>query len=143
MQDQEIFNGLIATYRDLNLRVRPLPEERLRLGQGQGTVRNVIKDMRDDELRFSQALKDRLAGGPMTDVLTAMSASDEAEEGVHRAVINGDVMTRRPDVGVEGDKRPNPAECAPPASVADAIDQPLAMVINNARIGENSGAAAV
>lgn len=80
MQDQEIFNGLIATYRDLNLRVRPLPEERLRLGQGQGTVRNVIKDMRDDELRFSQALKDRLAGGPMTDVLTAMSASDEAED---------------------------------------------------------------
>jgi hypothetical protein len=80
MQDQEIFNGLIATYRDLNLRIRPLPEERLRLGQGRGTIKNVIKDMRDDELRFSQALKDRLAGAPMAEVLKALGAADEAEE---------------------------------------------------------------
>lgn len=82
MQDQEIFNGLIATYRDLNLRVRPLPDERLRLGQGRSTVKHVIGDMRDDELRFSQALKDRLGGAPMDKVLQDLDASDAAEERV-------------------------------------------------------------
>ena len=79
MQDQEIFNGLIATYRDLNLRVRPLPDERLRLGQGRSTVKGVITDMRDDELRFSQALKDRLAGGLMAEVLKADGAAEVEE----------------------------------------------------------------
>ena len=62
MSEQELFNGLIATYRDLNLKVRPLPEERLSLGQSGTTVRDVILQMRDHELRFSQALKDRLSG---------------------------------------------------------------------------------
>jgi hypothetical protein len=33
-------------------------------------VRDVIVDMRDDELRFSQALKERLTGTPMTDVFS-------------------------------------------------------------------------
>jgi hypothetical protein len=79
MQDQEIFNGLIATYRDLNLRVRPLPDERLRMGQGRSTVKSVISDMRDDELHFSQALKDRLGGAPMVEVLKAAGA-EEVEE---------------------------------------------------------------
>ena len=68
MGEQEIFNGLIATYRELNMKVRPLPEERLSLGRGRDTVRRVILDMRDDELRFSQALKDRLSGAQMIDV---------------------------------------------------------------------------
>jgi hypothetical protein len=80
MQDQEIFNGLIATYRDLNLRVRPLSEDRLRLGQGRSTVKHVIADMRDDELRFSQALKDRLGGAPMDKVLRDEGPPDEIGE---------------------------------------------------------------
>lgn len=71
MGEQELFNGLIATYRDLNMKVRPLPEERLKLGKGRSSVRHVILDMRDDELRFSQALKDRLSGLTMVDVLSA------------------------------------------------------------------------
>jgi hypothetical protein len=66
--EQHLFDGLIATYRELNLKVRPLPEERLRLGGGRNSVRHVILEMRDDELRFSQALKDRLSGIEMTDV---------------------------------------------------------------------------
>jgi len=69
MGEQELFNGLIATYRELNLKVRSLPEERLRLGRDRHSVRNVILDMRDDELHFSQALKDRLSGREMVDVL--------------------------------------------------------------------------
>ena len=62
MGEQEIFNGLIATYRELNLKVRPLPEERLTLGRSGDSVRAVALEMRDEELRFSQALKDRLSG---------------------------------------------------------------------------------
>ncbi len=68
MSEQELFTGLIATYRDLNLKVRPLPEDRLRLGRDGDTVRDVIIDLRDDELRFSQALKDRCTGMPMVDI---------------------------------------------------------------------------
>ena len=66
MGEQELFNGLIATYRDLNLKVRPLPEERLTLGRAGESVRDVALQMRDEELRFSQALKDRLSGVSLT-----------------------------------------------------------------------------
>jgi hypothetical protein len=66
--EQELFNGLIATYRELNLKVRPQPEVRLSLGRAGDTVRDVIIDLRDDELRFSQALKERLIGAAMIDV---------------------------------------------------------------------------
>lgn len=69
ISEQRLFNGLIATYRELNLKVRPLPEERLRLGGEKHSVRHVLLDLRDDELRFSQALKDRLSGESMKDVL--------------------------------------------------------------------------
>ncbi|MBA3450647.1 MAG: hypothetical protein H0T18_05485 [Chloroflexia bacterium] len=65
---QRLFNGLIATYRELNLKVRPQPEERLSLGRSGDTVRDVIIDLRDIELRFSQALKDRLTGAAMANV---------------------------------------------------------------------------
>lgn len=88
MGEQELFNGLIATYRDLNLKVRPLSEERLNLGKSHSSVRSVIGDMRDDELRFSQALKSRLSGGEMIDVLTA-------------AVAGGDVYVGEGDSTIE------------------------------------------
>src|SRR5215207_11746015 len=66
MSEQDMFNGLIATYRDLNLKVRPLPDERLTLGKSGSSVRDVVLAMRDHELRFSQALKDRLSGVSLT-----------------------------------------------------------------------------
>jgi hypothetical protein len=65
---QHLFDGLIATYRELNLKVRPLPEDRLTIGRSGETIRDVMLDLRDDELRFSQALKDRLTAGTMVDV---------------------------------------------------------------------------
>ncbi|MBA3336824.1 MAG: hypothetical protein H0T49_04625 [Chloroflexia bacterium] len=66
---QEAFDGLIGTYRELNNRVRPLREERLRLDSAEGkSVRDVVQRMRDDELRFSQALKERLTGVPMPEI---------------------------------------------------------------------------
>jgi hypothetical protein len=33
MDEQSLFNGLIGTYRELNMKVRTLPEERLQLGR--------------------------------------------------------------------------------------------------------------
>lgn len=66
---QELLSGLITTYRDLNRKVRTLPEERLRLHHGEkASVRDVIQRLRDDELAFSQALKERLTGVPMPEM---------------------------------------------------------------------------
>lgn len=73
MADQELINGLIATYRELNARVRPLPEERLQVragsgADGGGTVREAVTRLRDSELKFSQALKERITGVPMPEM---------------------------------------------------------------------------
>lgn len=69
MADQDLIGGLIGTYRELNTRVRPLPEDRLRIGgSGGGSVREVVTRMRDSELRFSQALKERVTGVPMPEM---------------------------------------------------------------------------
>ncbi|HEY7037009.1 MAG TPA: hypothetical protein VH482_37110 [Thermomicrobiales bacterium] len=64
MPDQELIDGLVATYRTLNLQVRPQPEEKLRAAtDAGGTVRDALRRLRDDELRFSQALKVRVTTG--------------------------------------------------------------------------------
>jgi hypothetical protein len=69
MPDQELIDGLIATYRELNMRVRSLPEEQLKQPGSDGTsVREIIRRLRDDELRFSQALKERITGVPMPEI---------------------------------------------------------------------------
>lgn len=75
MQDHSMIDGLIGTFRELNARVRPLPEDRLRIaGNSGGSVREVIRRMKDSELRFSQALKERITGVSMPD----MFGGDEA-----------------------------------------------------------------
>jgi hypothetical protein len=66
--ERDLIDGLIATYRELNSRVRPLPEDRLRLVGKEGSVRDVVARLRDDELRFSQALKQVTTGIPTPDV---------------------------------------------------------------------------
>ena len=76
---QHLFDGLIATYRELNLRVRPLPEDRLTIGRSGETIRDVMLDLRDGELRFSQALKDRLTGSAMIDVFKNAEGVAKAE----------------------------------------------------------------
>ena len=68
MPEQELIDGLIATYRELNGKVRPLPEERLQLHGGGGSVRDVVTRLRDSELRFSQALKERITGVAMPEI---------------------------------------------------------------------------
>lgn len=70
---QECIDGLIATYRSLNMNVRTLPEDRLRVASGKGgngSVRDVVLRLRDSELRFSQALKERITGVPMSEALS-------------------------------------------------------------------------
>ena len=69
-----LIDTLISTYRTLNMSVRPRPEDELRArGEGGRGVRDVVKRMRDDELLFSQALKERISG-----VTTPEMFQDEA-----------------------------------------------------------------
>lgn len=70
MPDQQLIGGLIDTYRTLNNRVRTVPEQQLRASAGGTTVREVMRRFRDDELRFSQALKERITGVPMPDIFS-------------------------------------------------------------------------
>lgn len=68
MAQTELINSLITTYRELNNSVRHLPEERLAAGAaGNAAVRDLIGRLRDHELRFSQALKERITGVEMPD----------------------------------------------------------------------------
>lgn len=50
---------LIGTYRELNLRVRPLQETTLSTFHGATSVRQIVQAMRDRELTFTQGLKER------------------------------------------------------------------------------------
>jgi hypothetical protein len=69
MSDRDLIGGLIETYRHLNMAIRPLAEERLRSANGGvPSVRDIVRRLRDDELRFSQALKERVTGVPMPDI---------------------------------------------------------------------------
>jgi hypothetical protein len=68
-QKDELLQQMIGTYRDLNNRVRPLGEERLRLKRGdRPSIREVVVQMRDDELTFAQALRERITGMPKPEV---------------------------------------------------------------------------
>ncbi|MEJ7762021.1 MAG: hypothetical protein WKF80_04440 [Thermomicrobiales bacterium] len=69
-QQQSLIEGLITTYRVLNMQVRPMTEDRLTLASGRdGSVREAVQRLRDSELRFSQALKERITGVPMPEFL--------------------------------------------------------------------------
>jgi hypothetical protein len=72
---QDLIDGLIATYRDLNGRVRRVPEERLRMrGTDGNSIRDVLTRLRDNELKFSQALKERVTGVPLPDLFGDIEA---------------------------------------------------------------------
>ncbi len=67
MAHTELINSLITTYRELNNTVRSLPEDRLTGDGGETGVRDLVRRLRDHELRFSQALKERITGVEMPD----------------------------------------------------------------------------
>ena len=60
MPDLELIDRLVATYRILNHTVRLKSEAEL--AQGGNSPKAIIRQLRDDELRFSQELKARLSG---------------------------------------------------------------------------------
>lgn len=64
MPDLELIDGLVATYRELNHTIRPLPSATIRGRPGNdNSVYAMLVNMRDHELLFSQALKSRLTSG--------------------------------------------------------------------------------
>ncbi len=70
MANEDLINRMIATYRDLNLLIRPIPEATL-TGRGGGgeSVRDLIMKLKDAELRFTQGTKELLTGQTIPDEL--------------------------------------------------------------------------
>jgi hypothetical protein len=64
MENQQLIDQLVSTYSVLNHDVRSRPEDLLQ--QGVPSARQVIKQLRDGELRFSQDLKARVSGQPVS-----------------------------------------------------------------------------
>ena len=90
-QTDAIIQQLIATYRDLNNRVRTLSEDRLQLRNGgKPSVRDVLQRLRDDELAFAQALKERLTGVPMPEIFENEKPvlGNESADETTRAIIS-------------------------------------------------------
>ncbi len=72
MDTNALISSLVATYRELNINLRPMGED--------ARAREIVTRMRDDEIQFSKALKDRLTGiGTATD--------DEATDGAN--IVDG------------------------------------------------------
>ena len=60
-----VLSSLIATYRELNLKVRPVPESRASSDSSGTSIKTLLRTLRDDELAFAQSLKSRLSGVPI------------------------------------------------------------------------------
>jgi hypothetical protein len=72
MPDLDLIDRLVATYRILNHTVRLKPEADL--VQGNPSTKAIIREMRDEELRFSQELKSRISGQQVEIVKSADDA---------------------------------------------------------------------
>lgn len=83
MAHMDLIDSLIATYRTLNMRVRPLdPATAGQLAVGGTTLRAIIADMRNQELTASQTLKnmtlsDMSAAGVSTAEVDILPPTDE------------------------------------------------------------------
>lgn len=68
-QDLQLIDQLIDTYHQLNVHVRNAPEATLRGRDASGvSIEDIVRRMRDDELRFSQALREQTTGVEMPDI---------------------------------------------------------------------------
>ena len=63
---EDLISILVNTYRELNTHVRPIAEDKLTSGGMENSVRGIIARMRTDEMKFAQALKQRVTGVVMT-----------------------------------------------------------------------------
>ena len=83
MAHADLIDSLIATYRTLNMRVCPLDPATVAQASSAGTtMRDIIADMRNQELTASQTLKnmtlsDSAAGGISTHEVEILPPSDE------------------------------------------------------------------
>ncbi|MEX2314416.1 MAG: DinB family protein [Thermomicrobiales bacterium] len=58
MANSDLIDSLIATYRDLNMAIRPLPDaQTTQAAAGGKSLRDLVLEMRDHEMRASQQLK--------------------------------------------------------------------------------------
>jgi hypothetical protein len=76
-------NSLIATYRELNLTLRPLSEEKLSADGPNGSIKDVLKSMRRREILASQQLKMMLiadAAGTVADPVDPSLVDDGADQ---------------------------------------------------------------
>jgi hypothetical protein len=56
--NSDLIDSLIATYRNLNLTIRPLPEAQVnQAGSGGASLRDLVVDLRNHEMAASQQLK--------------------------------------------------------------------------------------
>jgi hypothetical protein len=56
--NSDIIDSLIATYRNLNMTIRPLSDAQVEQASGSdGSLRDLISEMRNNELQMSQQLK--------------------------------------------------------------------------------------
>lgn len=88
MPDQEIIDGLIASYRELNLKVRSASPEATGAedSRSDDTINGILRQMRDRELRASQAIRRLVAGEHATE-------SDEGEAVLAEYQDRGNVST--------------------------------------------------
>ena len=73
MDTSELIDSLVGTYRELNMKYRTLDEN--------SELKSIVARMRDDEIAFSQALKDRITG-----VGTAADEEKEVVDGSERTL---------------------------------------------------------
>lgn len=64
VDSQQLIDRLVSTYSVLNHKVRMQPEDRLQTGVP--SARQLVRQLRDGELRFSQDLKARISGQPVS-----------------------------------------------------------------------------
>ena len=68
MSDEQLIGSLIDTYKTLNMTILPQFQKDAS-GPGSSSLREAIRGLRDDELKFSQALKVRVTTGqPMPEI---------------------------------------------------------------------------
>ncbi|RIK40454.1 MAG: hypothetical protein DCC58_13865 [Chloroflexi bacterium] len=75
MARKDVVDSLIATYRELNLQLRPLGEAKLAAAGPDGSVKDVLKDLRRREIIASQQLKAMLMAEASGDTPAVVDAS--------------------------------------------------------------------
>jgi hypothetical protein len=69
LDSSSLIDQLIDTYHVLNTNVRSLPGDRFQTKTTSGeSIEDIVRTMRDHELQFSQALKQRVTGVAMPDI---------------------------------------------------------------------------